>query len=71
MTIGEDADRRKLQEQIAALRAEHALLEAALQRITRESPCDLMETRRLKKRKLLLKDRAQALEDQLFPDIIA
>ncbi len=71
MTIGEDPDREKLREQIAALRAEHAALDSALQAMIRESPCDLMETRRLKKRKLLLKDRAQALEDLLFPDIIA
>jgi len=31
----------------------------------------MLTVKRLKKRKLVLKDRMTAIEDQLFPDIIA
>ena len=33
--------------------------------------CDQLQIKRLKKRKLALKDQITAIEDQLLPDIIA
>ena len=53
----EDQDPRDLDEVIARLAA--------------RAPVDQLEIQRLKKRKLLLKDRITKIESELLPDIIA
>jgi hypothetical protein len=65
------SDERELREQLARLRAEHRDLDAQIVAQEVSSLADQLQIKRLKKRKLALKDRITALEDQLFPDIIA
>jgi len=60
-----------LEEKLVALRTEHSDLDSALESLLERQPYDTLKLRRLKKRKLILKDQITALEDQLYPDIIA
>lgn len=62
-----DDPRAHLQE----LRAEHRDLDEAIARIDAETPADELLLRRLKKRKLHLKDRIAQIERMLEPDIRA
>ena len=64
-------DERELREELARLRAEHRDLDAEIVAVETMGNADQLQIKRLKKRKLALKDRITALEDQLFPDIIA
>lgn len=64
-------DERDLREQLARLRAEHRDLDEQIVAQEVIGLVDQLHIKRLKKRKLALKDRITALEDQLFPDIIA
>ena len=53
------------------LRAEHGDLDAAIEAMQGNPLSDQLSLRRLKKRKLALKDQIARIEDELFPDIIA
>lgn len=64
-------DERELREQLARLRAEHRDLDAEIVAQEELGRVDQLHIKRLKKRKLVLKDQITALEDQLLPDIIA
>jgi hypothetical protein len=64
-------DERELREQLARLRAEHRDLDAEIVAQEELGAADQLHVKRLKKRKLALKDQITALEDQLLPDIIA
>jgi len=64
-------DERELREQLARLRAEHRDLDAQIVAEEISPLSDQLQIKRLKKRKLSLKDRITAIEDQLLPDIIA
>ena len=64
-------DERELREQLARLRAEHRDLDAQIAEQEASPLVDQLQIKRLKKRKLALKDRISAIEDQLLPDIIA
>ena len=55
---------------LAALKGEHRDLDIAIHALE-ERGTDPFAVRRLKKQKLMLKDRIAALEDRLTPDIIA
>lgn len=55
--------------QLKQLRIAHAQLDEELEDLGPNA--DVLAIRRLKKRKLSLKDQIAALEDQLYPDIIA
>lgn len=57
--------------ELAAKRQEHADLNAAIETLAASGLADQMLIQRLKKRKLLLKDRIVQLENLLLPDIIA
>ncbi|MEX0627535.1 MAG: DUF465 domain-containing protein [Cucumibacter sp.] len=61
----------KLGQELAAKRAEHADLDAAIVTLVGSAAADQTLIQRLKKRKLLLKDRIVVLENILLPDIIA
>jgi hypothetical protein len=64
MTREEESE---LRAQLARLRQEHRDLDAAI-----AAPgADILQIQRLKKRKLVLRDRIGFIEDQLTPDIIA
>lgn len=66
-----DEEERELREQLARLQQEHRDLDAAIAALATAPGSDLIQVQRLKKRKLLLRDRIRAIEDQLTPDIIA
>ncbi|MBD8893687.1 DUF465 domain-containing protein [Labrenzia suaedae] len=57
--------------ELAQLRQEHRDLDAAVQALSASGSADALQLQRLKKKKLQIKDRITALEDQLHPDIIA
>ena len=57
-----------LQARLVELRTEHRDLDEAIRRMTMTPPDDELLLRRLKKRKLLIKDRLSALERLLDPD---
>ncbi len=59
-----------LQVKLNALKGEHRDLDEAIGALE-ERDGDTFTVRRLKKQKLLLKDKIRKLEDQLTPDIIA
>lgn len=56
---------------IAELREEHRDLDAAIARLVEDPSVDQLRLRRMKKRKLKLKDWISFLESQLIPDIDA
>lgn len=62
---------RDLREELVKLRAEHRLLDDEIVSLETSGTADQLIIRRLKKKKLVLKDQIQAVEDQLTPDIIA
>ncbi len=57
--------------QIERLREEHRDLDAAIEALRHAGQADQLQLQRLKKRKLLLRDKLTRLEDELTPDIIA
>lgn len=57
-----------LQARLVELRIEHRDLDEAISRMTLTPPDDQLLVRRLKKRKLLIKDRISVLERTLDPD---
>ena len=66
-----DADRAAQQAELDHLRQEHRDLDAAIEALTQFGSSDRLQIQRLKKRKLILRDRMTFLDDQLTPDIIA
>ena len=52
-------------------RLEHRALDAAIERVVRDPGMDQLQLRRLKKRKLALKDIIARLESRLIPDQLA
>jgi hypothetical protein len=65
-------DRESLLGQLLELRSEHRDLDTVINRMTNETTfIDQLYLQRLKKRKLLLKDRITRVESQLIPDNIA
>lgn len=62
---------RELREALVKLRAEHRALDDEIVALEAGGTADPLTIRRLKKKKLLLKDQITSLEDQLLPDIIA
>ena len=65
------AERAALQYEIETLRTEHRDLDTAIEALTRAEASDRLQLQRLKKRKLVLRDRIASIEDRLTPDIIA
>jgi hypothetical protein len=63
----QDETRAKL----AEVETEHRDLDDVIQRLSQEIYVDQLQLRRLKKRKLLLKDMIEKLRSQLIPDLDA
>ena len=66
-----DAECAAIRAEIERLRLEHGDLQAAIDALLSVGSVDQLQIQRLKKRKLILRDRIQRLEDDLTPDIIA
>ena len=62
---------RELREELMKLRAEHRDLDDEILHLEQNGTADQLLIRRLKKKKLALKDQITTIEDQLLPDIIA
>ena len=58
-------------DRLAELRLEHRDLDAAIERLSTDLRMDELQLRRLKKRKLLIKDSITRLESLLIPDLDA
>lgn len=57
--------------ELQKLRDEHRDLDDAIKALEEKVVSDRLSIQRLKKRKLLLKDKISYLQDQIMPDIIA
>jgi hypothetical protein len=66
-----DGDEDALEAELSRLKQEHRDLDTAIEALERVVAGDQLQIQRLKKRKLILRDRVSFIEDQLTPDIIA
>ena len=64
-------EERMLVEKLAALRIEHRDLDDAIERMEQGPYIDQLQLRRLKKRKLQLRDFIAWIESRLIPDLDA
>lgn len=64
-------DPEELREKLLALRIEHRDLDEVIQRLSQSPTTDELLLRRLKKRKLQLKDFIAKIESKLIPDLEA
>ena len=64
-------DTERLNQRLSELTQEHRDLDDVIARLEETAPFDQIQLRRLKKRKLMLKDQISRIEDLLLPDIIA
>ncbi|MES1202168.1 MAG: DUF465 domain-containing protein [Pseudomonadota bacterium] len=69
--INDTPEKRALKTRLAELREEHRALDSAIAALQAQAGGDALQLARLKKRKLVLKDQIQWIEDRLMPDIIA
>jgi hypothetical protein len=60
-----------LRVELEVFRAEHSDLDRAIHALEETGTFDQLTLKRLKKKKLKLKDRIARIEDRLLPDIIA
>jgi hypothetical protein len=67
----DDGDEVAMEAELSRLKQEHRDLDAAIDALENVVAGDQLQIQRLKKRKLILKDRMSYLEDELTPDIIA
>ena len=63
--------RQALRAQLEELRLEHRALDSAIDRLVHDQHMDQLELRRLKKRKLQIKDVIARVESRLIPDLHA
>lgn len=68
--IVDTPEKRALKSRLVELREEHRALDSAIFAL-QEQTGDALQLARLKKRKLVLRDQIQWIEDRLTPDIIA
>jgi hypothetical protein len=61
----------EIRQRVKVLEIEHSDLDDVIARLSLDPMQDQLQLRRLKKRKLLLKDTIARLRDKLIPDIIA
>jgi len=64
-------ERAQIEARIFALETEHRDLDDVIDRLAGDPELDQLQLRRLKKKKLLLKDLIARLRDRLIPDIVA
>ena len=66
-----EEERVQTEQRLQALEVEHHDLDDVINRLSTDPAQDQLQLRRLKKRKLFLKDQIQRLRARLIPDIIA
>jgi hypothetical protein len=66
-----EEEEREVRRELAELRQEHRDLDDAIHAMALSANPDFIQVQRMKKRKLVLKDRIAGLDDRLLPDIIA
>jgi hypothetical protein len=64
-------DEEQIKRRIVELQTEHRDLDDAIERLSQQPGVDELTLRRLKKRKLLLRDSIARLQMELLPDIPA
>ena len=67
----ERRDERELRDELVKLRAEHRVLDNEIVSLEDNPLADQLLVKRLKKKKLAIKDCITQIEDKLLPDIIA
>lgn len=67
----ESEEIRELRTNLLKLKQEHRDLDSAIDALEESGRADQLQLKRLKKKKLCLKDEIARIEDQLLPDIIA
>jgi len=65
-----EQDQAEVRLEFARLKQEHADLDAAIEAMI-ATACDPLQIQRMKKKKLMLKDKLRIMESQVIPDIIA
>jgi len=65
-----EQEQAEIRLEYSRLKQEHADFDAAINAMI-ATGCDPLQIQRMKKKKLVLKDRLSALEDRIIPDIIA
>lgn len=65
-----DQDQAELRMMAARLRQEHEDYDAAINAMI-ATGCEQLRIQRMKKKKLVIKDKLSKVEDQIIPDIIA
>ncbi|MGY1458038.1 MULTISPECIES: YdcH family protein [unclassified Luteimonas] len=68
MHSSDAAEQARLAQRLVALKAEHRDLDAAIARLQLDPGADELMVKRLKKRKLQLRDCIELLESALIPD---
>lgn len=66
-----DAEKVQIRIRLQELEVEHYDLDDVIRKLSADPSQDQLQLRRLKKRKLILKDQIQKLRAKLIPDIIA
>ena len=64
-------DPADIAQHLAEVRLEHRALDEAIQRLQQDPASDDLQIRRLKKRKLMLRDAIARFESKLIPDLDA
>ena len=67
----DEVEAAEIRQRIEHLKLEHRDLDEAIRRLSRDPQMDQLALRRMKKRKLLLRDIIEQLESQLIPDLDA
>ena len=67
----ESEEIRELRAVLPKLKQEHRDLDSAINALEDAGRADALQLKRLKKKKLYLRDEIARIEDQLLPDIIA
>lgn len=65
-----EQDQAEIRLEFARLKQEHTDFDMAINAMIAVG-CDALSIQRMKKKKLVIKDRISALEDKIIPDIIA
>jgi hypothetical protein len=66
-----EEDKVRIRNRLAEIKLEHGDLDQLIDRLTRDATVEQLQLKRLKKRKLYLKDQIANLENELIPDILA